>query len=103
MLENILHRLPARLSRAMVLSTSTRHPCIVALWRAGQRRLELFGEDRNIRPGWVTVGRQLTSSNFDPEVAAADVQPATSCATSAVLGPHLDPNSVQCLMAFMTE
>lgn len=31
----------------------------------GQRRLELFGEDHNIRPGWVTVGRDLTSSNFD--------------------------------------
>ncbi len=38
---------------------------------AGQRRLELFGEDRNIRPGWVTVGRDLTSSNFDPQVHAA--------------------------------
>lgn len=40
-------------------------------WRgvpAGQRRLELFGEDHNIRPGWVTVGRDLTSSNFDPQV-----------------------------------
>ena len=27
--------------------------------------MELFGEDHNIRPGWVTVGRDLTSSNFD--------------------------------------
>ncbi|KAJ1646477.1 N6-adenosine-methyltransferase subunit mettl14 [Dispira simplex] len=31
----------------------------------GQRRLYLFGEDNNIRPGWVTVGLGLTDSNFD--------------------------------------
>jgi len=30
--------------------------------------LELFGEDHNIRPGWVTVGTHLTSSNFNPQV-----------------------------------
>jgi len=30
----------------------------------GRRRLELFGDDRSIRPGWVTVGPELTSSNF---------------------------------------
>ena len=33
----------------------------------GQRRLELFGEDHNIRPGWVTVGKDLSSSNFNPQ------------------------------------
>ncbi|KAJ1959353.1 N6-adenosine-methyltransferase subunit mettl14 [Dispira parvispora] len=31
----------------------------------GQRRLYLFGEDNNIRPGWVTVGLGLSESNFD--------------------------------------
>jgi hypothetical protein len=33
-----------------------------------QRRIELFGSDHNLRPGWVTVGRDLTAgfSNFDP-------------------------------------
>ncbi|CAG8699295.1 16198_t:CDS:2 [Funneliformis mosseae] len=31
----------------------------------GRRRLELFGEDHNIRPGWLTVGLGLSSSNFD--------------------------------------
>ena len=35
---------------------------------AGRRRLELFGEDHNIRPGWVTVGSDLTSSNFNRQV-----------------------------------
>ncbi|RHZ83661.1 hypothetical protein Glove_89g50 [Diversispora epigaea] len=31
----------------------------------GRRRLELFGEDHNIRPGWLTIGNELSSSNFD--------------------------------------
>ena len=34
----------------------------------GQRRLELFGEDHNIRPGWVTIGKDLSGSNFNPQV-----------------------------------
>lgn len=34
------------------------------------RRLELFGEEHNIRDGWVTVGRQLPTSNFRPDVYA---------------------------------
>ena len=34
----------------------------------GRRRLELFGRDGNIRAGWVTVGNELSSSNFSPEV-----------------------------------
>ena len=34
------------------------------------RRLELFGEDHNIRPGWVTVGKDLVGSNFNPQVGA---------------------------------
>ncbi|KAJ1981816.1 N6-adenosine-methyltransferase subunit mettl14 [Dimargaris cristalligena] len=31
----------------------------------GRRRLYLFGEDNNVRPGWVTAGLGLSSSNFD--------------------------------------
>lgn len=34
----------------------------------GRRRLHLFGRDSTIRPGWLTLGPGLTSSNFDPEV-----------------------------------
>lgn len=34
----------------------------------GRRRLHLFGKDTSVRPGWLTVGPHLTSSNFDPEV-----------------------------------
>lgn len=38
----------------------------------GRRRLELFGEDHNIRPGWVTIGRDLSGSNFSPQACALD-------------------------------
>lgn len=31
----------------------------------GRRRLELFGCPRNIRPGWVTVGKDLPPTNYD--------------------------------------
>ena len=37
-------------------------------WVQGRRRLELFGEDHNIRPGWVTVGSSLVGSNFNAQV-----------------------------------
>ena len=33
----------------------------------GRRRLQIFGRDTTIRPGWLTIGPDLTSSNFDPE------------------------------------
>lgn len=38
----------------------------------GRRRLELFGEDHNIRSGWLTVGKDLSSSNFNSEVNVQD-------------------------------
>ena len=41
---------------------------IIEHFAQGQRRIELFGEDHNIRAGWVTVGKGLTSSNFKPQV-----------------------------------
>ncbi|KAF0311422.1 N6-adenosine-methyltransferase non-catalytic subunit [Amphibalanus amphitrite] len=31
-------------------------------------RLHLFGRESTIRPGWLTVGPGLTSSNFDPDL-----------------------------------
>ncbi|KAJ3014552.1 hypothetical protein HKX48_005086 [Thoreauomyces humboldtii] len=31
----------------------------------GRRRLELFGNDHNIRPGWVTIGLGVSTSNWD--------------------------------------
>jgi hypothetical protein len=32
-----------------------------------RRRLELFGEQHNARPGWVTVGKAVGISNFSAE------------------------------------
>lgn len=41
---------------------------IIEHFALGRRRLELFGSDRNIRAGWVTLGNKITSSNFNKEV-----------------------------------
>ena len=41
---------------------------IIEHFSLGRRRLELFGEDHNIRSGWLTVGKGLSSSNFNSEV-----------------------------------
>lgn len=43
---------------------------VIERFAQGRRRLELFGEDHNIRPGWVTVGNNLSSSNFNPQAYA---------------------------------
>ncbi|KAI4377799.1 hypothetical protein MLD38_015374 [Melastoma candidum] len=40
---------------------------IVEHFALGRRRLELFGEDHNIRAGWLTLGKELSSSNFNAE------------------------------------
>ncbi len=49
----------------------------------GRRRLELFGEDHNIRPGWLTLGAALSSSSFDAAAYAEQfgVGPAGGVAT----------------------
>eukprot|EP00200_Dunaliella_tertiolecta_P017592 CAMPEP_0202411586 /NCGR_PEP_ID=MMETSP1128-20130828/22327_1 /ASSEMBLY_ACC=CAM_ASM_000463 /TAXON_ID=3047 /ORGANISM="Dunaliella tertiolecta, Strain CCMP1320" /LENGTH=547 /DNA_ID=CAMNT_0049017321 /DNA_START=280 /DNA_END=1923 /DNA_ORIENTATION=- len=44
---------------------------IIERFCLGKRRLELFGEEHNIRDGWVTVGRNLPTSNFRPNVYAS--------------------------------
>ena len=33
----------------------------------GRRRLELFGEDSNVRRGWLTLGKDLSESNHDAD------------------------------------
>jgi N6-adenosine-specific RNA methylase IME4 len=43
---------------------------IIERFAQGRRRLELFGEESNMRNGWVTVGNALTTSNFNPKVYA---------------------------------
>lgn len=38
---------------------------IIERFCLGRRRVELFGNNKSIRPGWVTLGKDLSSSNFD--------------------------------------
>ena len=40
---------------------------IVEHFCLGRRRLHIFGNDHTVRPGWVTVGPDLTSSNYSSE------------------------------------
>eukprot|EP00879_Flechtneria_rotunda_P026459 GHRR01028212.1.p2 GENE.GHRR01028212.1~~GHRR01028212.1.p2 ORF type:complete len:259 (+),score=66.68 GHRR01028212.1:600-1376(+) len=37
---------------------------IIERFCLGKRRLELFGEDHNIRPGWVTAGKNISQTTF---------------------------------------
>uniref|UniRef100_A0A182QI67 N(6)-adenosine-methyltransferase non-catalytic subunit METTL14 n=1 Tax=Anopheles farauti TaxID=69004 RepID=A0A182QI67_9DIPT len=47
----------------------------------GRRRLHIFGRDSTIRPGWVTIGPELTNSNFNSELYANAFEecPTTGC------------------------
>jgi mRNA (2'-O-methyladenosine-N6-)-methyltransferase len=40
---------------------------IIERFCLGRRRLELFGEDHNIRPGWLTLGSSLTTTIWDKD------------------------------------
>ena len=45
-------------------------------------RLHIFGRDSTIRPGWLTVGPELTNSNFNAELYASyftNGQATTGC------------------------
>jgi len=33
-----------------------------------KRRVELFGDERNIRPGWVTIGDHIATSNWNTDL-----------------------------------
>lgn len=44
----------------------------------GRRRLHVFGRDTNIRPGWLTVGPELTNSNFNADLYSATMAEATT-------------------------
>jgi N6-adenosine-specific RNA methylase IME4 len=46
---------------------------IIEHFALGRRRLELFGEDHNIRPGWLTLGKGLSTSNFDRGTRTHDI------------------------------
>jgi len=41
----------------------------------GRRRLHLFGRDTAVRPGWLTIGPDLTSTNFNPDTYSGFFDP----------------------------
>uniref|UniRef100_A0A0A9XRN9 N(6)-adenosine-methyltransferase non-catalytic subunit METTL14 n=2 Tax=Lygus hesperus TaxID=30085 RepID=A0A0A9XRN9_LYGHE len=43
----------------------------------GRRRLHIFGRDSTIRPGWLTLGPQLTNSNFNWDLYAGQFSAST--------------------------
>lgn len=47
---------------------------IIEHFANGRRRLELFGEDHNIRRGWLTLGSSLSSSNHEANQWAANFE-----------------------------
>lgn len=40
---------------------------IIERFCLGRKKIELFGLDRNIRPGWLTLGRDISISTWDPQ------------------------------------
>ena len=41
---------------------------IIERFCLGRKRIELFGEISSIRPGWLTIGKNLPESNFDLDI-----------------------------------
>lgn len=64
----------------------------------GRRRLHIFGRDSNIRPGWLTIGPELTNSNFNSElyVASFGENTTTGCTERIeALRPKSPPTTVK--------
>lgn len=66
----------------------------------GRRRLHIFGRDSNIRPGWLTIGPELTNSNFNNELYSASfAENTTTGCTERIeaLRPKSPPTTVKAL------
>jgi len=59
---------------------------IIEHFALGRRRIELFGEDHNIRTGWLTVGKGLSSSNFNAEVKSIEIWSMTKFHVGILFG-----------------
>jgi len=62
----------------------------------GRRRLHIFGRDSTIRNGWLTIGPEVTTSNFDADLFRSyfnrDPGPTTGCTDEIeVLRPKSPP------------
>jgi mRNA (2'-O-methyladenosine-N6-)-methyltransferase len=73
---------------------STRKPeelySIIEHFCLGRRRLELFGEDHNIRPGWVTIGDKILSSNWDKDLYNSYFEPPNSFSNLVGTTPEIE-------------
>lgn len=47
----------------------------------GRRRLYLFGRDSTVRPGWLTVGPELSASNYDKATFKSWFEPPNALVT----------------------
>eukprot|EP01055_Gregarina_sp_Pseudo9_P000141 Gregarina_sp_Pseudo_9__140@NODE_1096_length_1880_cov_128_756111_g1024_i0_p1_GENE_NODE_1096_length_1880_cov_128_756111_g1024_i0NODE_1096_length_1880_cov_128_756111_g1024_i0_p1_ORF_typecomplete_len446_score75_61MTA70/PF05063_14/1e44N6adenineMlase/PF10237_9/0_26_NODE_1096_length_1880_cov_128_756111_g1024_i01911339 len=62
---------------------------IIERFCLGRRKIEIFGTDRNIRPGWLTLGLDLSSTAFHPKEYLswfANMETAESAETAAFMG-----------------
>ena len=41
---------------------------IIERFCLGRRKIELFADNKSIRPGWISFGKDLSSTNFDKEI-----------------------------------
>ena len=59
--------------------------------------MHIFGRDSTIRPGWVTIGHDLTNSNFNAELYSSyftDGRETTGCTERIeALRPKSPPNT----------
>lgn len=66
----------------------------------GRRRLHIFGRDSTIRNGWLTIGPEVTTSNFDAEIFRnyfnREPGPTTGCSDEIeILRPKSPPPKSQ--------
>lgn len=47
----------------------------------GRRRLHIFARDSTIRPGWLSIGPELTSSNYDRDIYMTNFQTSEALTT----------------------
>jgi len=59
---------------------------IIERFCLSRRRLELFGSDRNIRPGWITIGNSLHSTQWAPAKYAEWTKEVTDDKTDHHIG-----------------
>lgn len=66
----------------------------------GRRRLHLFGRDSTIRAGWLTIGSELTNSNYNSDLYTSNFEenPTTGCTDRIeALRPKSPPTNAKVL------